>query len=353
VDGGTQLGDTATLMSVLSGQGAFHLTRGEYFAARECAENLLRLSQKQDDSGGMLLGHLSTGLSLHFLGEFASSSHHFERVLAIYPSEAHRRPQRSVDGKVAALSFLACNLFMVGHQDQAWSLAEQAVLWGRDLRHSHSLVYALSNAARLHLFRCDEKAAVDALEEAIAIATQQGFPYWLAACAMMRGHLLSTRGKTAEGLVLARKGHEDMNAMGALIFATWVLSRLAECCEFAGRPHESFDLLTRALDIAERRHERVFEAELHRLKGEWLLAHRQTEPTEAELCFERALAVAQKQNARTYQLRAATSLARLWLAQGKRDKARDLLAPIYNWFTEGLDTPILREARVTLEKLAT
>ena len=107
------------------------------------------------------------------------------------------------------------------------------------------------------------------------------------------------------------------------------------------------------MDFAERTNEHDLEAELHRQKGEWLLAHRQSEPTEAELCFDRALAVAQKQDARTWELRAATSLARLWLAQGKRDKARDLLAPIYNWFTEGLDTPILREARVTLEELLT
>jgi predicted ATPase len=169
----------------------------------------------------------------------------------------------------------------------------------------------------------------------------------------MRCHLLVMRGEAAKGLALARKGLEDVKATGALIGETWRLSLLATCCEYADQPDEAMDLLTRALDVAERRHECFVEAELHRLKGEWLLAHRQSEPAEAELCFERAFAVAQKQNARTYQLRAATSLARLWLAQGKRDKARDLLAPVYNWFTEGLDTPILREARVTLEKLAT
>jgi predicted ATPase len=349
----TQLGDTATLMSVLSGQGAFHFTRGEYIAARECAENLLRLSQKQDNSGGMLLGHLSTGLSLHFLGEFASSSHHIERALAIYPSETHRRPQRSVDGKVTALSYLAHNLFRLGRQDQAVSQAEQAVLWGRTLRHSHSLAYALWHAAALHLLRCDEKAACDVLEEAAAIATHQGFAFWSAYCTEIRGYVLVTRGEAAKGLALARKGHEGVKATGALIGETWRLSLLATCCKHADQPDEAMDLLTSALDVAERRHECFVEAELHRLKGEWLLAYRQTEPAEAELCFERALAVAQKQGARTYQLRAATSLARLWLAQGKRDKARDLLAPIYNWFTEGLDTPILREARVTLEKLAT
>ncbi|WGD52876.1 BTAD domain-containing putative transcriptional regulator [Bradyrhizobium sp. CB1650] len=350
----TQLGDAATLTSVLHGQGSFHTTRGEYIAARECAENLLRLSGKQDDSRAMLAGHLIMGLSLHFLGEFASSRHRQERVLAIYDSETYRPPPGvTTDSKVSALSFLALNLFMLGHQDQALSRAEQAVLWGRTLHHSHSLAYALWHAAALHLFRCDEKAAFDALEEATAIATQQGFSYWLAHCTMLRGHVLVTRGEATKGLALARKGCEDLKATGALIFETWDLSLLANCCEHAGRPDEAFDLLTRALDIAETRNERFVEAELHRRKGEWLLAHRRSELAEAGLCFQRALAVAQKQNAKFYQLRAATSLARLWLAQSKRDKARDLLAPIYNWFTEGLDTPVLREARKTLEELAT
>jgi DNA-binding SARP family transcriptional activator/predicted ATPase len=349
-----QLGDATTLKFVLSGQSAFHTTGGDYIVARECAESLLRLSEKHDDSGAMLLGHLTMGLSLHFLGEFASSRHHLERVLAIYAPETHRLPPgaTTVDVKVSALSFLAHNLFLLGHQDQARSRAEQAVLWGRALRHSHSLAFALSYAARLHLFRCDEKAAFDELEEATAIAIQQGFPIWLAVCTMVRGHVLATRGDVAKGLALARKGHADMKATGASIAESWGLSLVAKCFERARQPDKAMDLLTKALDIADRRNERFIEAELHRQKGEWLLAYRRSETAEAECCFERALAVAQKQNARTYQLRAATSLARLWLAQGKRAEARHLLAPIYNWFTEGFDTPVLREARVTLEELA-
>jgi predicted ATPase len=236
----TQLGDIATLMSVLSGQGAFHLTRGEYVAARECAENLLYLSGKQNDSSAMLLGHSAMGLSLYFLGEFAASEHHLERVLAIYTPDTHRLPPgaMAVDVKVRALNFLAHNLFVLGRQDQALSRGEQAVRWSRTLRHSHSLAYALSHAARLHLFRCDEKAAFDALEEATAIAAQQGFPVWSAYCTMLRGHVLVTRGEAAKGLALARKGHEDMKATGALIAETWGLSLLAKCCERADQPEE-------------------------------------------------------------------------------------------------------------------
>jgi predicted ATPase len=349
-----QLGDTDTLMSVLSGQSAFHLTRGEYIAARDCAENLLRLSEKQHDTSAMLLGHCAMGASLYFLGEFASSKHHQERVLAIYAPETHRHPPgaTAVDVKVRALNFLAHNLFKLGHQDQALSRGEQAVLWGRTLRHSHSLLYALAHAASLLVGIEKMQPAFDALEEATAIATQQGFPYWLAYCTMLRGYVLVARGEAAKGLALARKGHEDMKATGAWASEALGLRLLATCAERAELPDEAFDMLTKALDIAERSNERFVEAELHRRKGEWLLAYRRSETAEAECCFERALAVAQKQNARIYQLSAATSLARLWRDQGNRKQARDLLAPIYDWFTEGFDTPVLREARTVLEQIA-
>src|SRR5262249_54969631 len=152
----------------------------------------------------------------------------------------------------------------------------------------------------------------------IAIATQQGFSFLLAWDTVAHGYVLATRGETTKGLMLAQKGYAGTKTAGSSIGETWILSLLAKCPEHADPPDEAFGLLTQALDFAERAHERSFEAELHRHKGEWLLAYRPSEPGEAELCFQRALAVAQKQDARTLQLRAATSLARLWLHQGKR-----------------------------------
>src|SRR5262249_37764739 len=155
---------------------------------------------------------------------------------------------------------------------------------------------------------------------------------------IMRGHILAMGGAPAKGLALARKGDAAMKATGASIVETWRLSLFATCSELADQPDEALDLLIKALETAERTNERFFEAELHRQKGEWLLAHRQPELIEVESCFERALAVARQQKAMIWQLRAATCLVRLWLSQGKRDEARDLLAPIYSWFTEGADT---------------
>jgi predicted ATPase len=253
---------------------------------------------------------------------------------------------------VRALSFLSHDLFMLGHLDQALSHSEQSVLWSRTLRHSHSLAYALSHGAALHLFRRDEQAAVEALEEAAAIATEHEFPLWLAYSKIMRGHVLVTRGETVRGLELARSGQADMKATGAFIVETWRLSLLAKCCELADQPDEASGLLTRALEMSDRSSERFFEAELHRQRGEWLLAHCRSEHAEAEACFQRALAIAQGQGARIWQLRAAASLSRLWREQGKRAEARDLLAPVCGWFTEGLDTPDLKEAKALLNELA-
>jgi predicted ATPase len=349
-----QLGDGSTLASVLSGQSTFHLVRGEYVAARESAETLLQLAEEQHDTTAVLLGHSAMGLGLHYLAEFTSSKHHLERVLEIYVPETHRLPPgaAAVDVKVRSLTFLSHNLFMLGYLDQALARSEQAVLWSRTLLHSHSLAYALSHAAALHLFCCDEKAAYVALEEAAAIATQHGFPLWLAYLEIMRGHILAVRGQGTKGLALARKGHADMKATGALIVETWCLSLCAKCFEQAGQPDEALNLLINAFESVERMNERFFEAELHRLKGEWLLAHRPAELIEAESCFERALAVGRKQKAKVWQLRAATSLALLWQHQGKREQARELLAPIYSWFTEGTDTPILEAASTVLRELA-
>jgi len=132
----------------------------------------------------------------------------------------------------------------------------------------------------------------------------------------------------------------------------WALLSLAICCEGAGEVDEALQLLDRELEVANSTGERVFEAELHRLKGEWLLAHRPARSEQAEDCYQRALAVAREQQAKFWELRVSTSLARLWRDQGKRTEARDLLASIYGWFTEGLDTPVLREAKVLLDELA-
>jgi predicted ATPase len=168
---------------------------------------------------------------------------------------------------------------------------------------------------------------------------------------IMRGYMLAGRGETEAGLALARKGWADWTETGARYHGTYYLGLLAQTCERAGQSDEALALVATALEWVDRMGERWFEAELCRVQGEWLVVHRSEEIRRAEACFHRAIAAAREQNARTWELRAATSLARLWQQQGKRAEARDLLVPIYGKLTEGLEMAELQEAKALLEGL--
>ena len=195
-----------------------------------------------------------------------------------------------------------------------------------------------------------DSAATELLDELITLTTEHHFPAYMAVANILRGRLLSMRGQTAEGLVLIRKGLSASANAGASWNQTYFLGLLAQSCEDAGLADEAFEVLTKALEHADQTDERWFEAELHRLKGEWLVAHRPDHQDEAETCFRRAIEIAKKQQAKLWELRAATSLAQLWLAQRRPKEARDLLAPVHAWFREGRDTPDLKRARALLDK---
>jgi predicted ATPase len=167
----------------------------------------------------------------------------------------------------------------------------------------------------------------------------------------MRGYVLAGRDETGAGLALARKGWADWKATRSKYHETYYLGLLAQTCERADQTDEALDLIDTALATADRMGERWFEAELHRLQGEWLAAHRRKERQRSESCFHRAIDVARSQDATMFELRASTSLARLWCDQGIRTEARDLLAPIYGWFTEDFDTRDLKEAKALLDEL--
>jgi predicted ATPase len=159
------------------------------------------------------------------------------------------------------------------------------------------------------------------------------------------------QGQTAEGMTQMRQGLTAACATGAELFVPYFLALIAEACGHAGQLDEGLRLLAEALAVADHSAERWYEAELYRLKGELLLAQSPHQHTDAEVCFQHALDIASAQHAKSWELRAAVSLSRLWQQQGKRDNARTLLAPIYDWFSEGFDTPDLQEAKALLEAL--
>jgi class 3 adenylate cyclase/predicted ATPase len=351
---GEQLGDAAALVPILSGQISHHLGRAEYAKARHIAEDLLRLAEQKGDTAGQLVGHRSLGLCLHLIGDFTQAVAHFEQVLALYSPQTHQSllSVAAYDMRALALTYLSFDLFMLGYPDQALSRDEQALSWSRQLGHPHTLLYALSIAGMVTQLRRAEQATEEALAEVFSLAVEHKLPIWLSSGNLMRGHLLTGRGEGANGLVLARNGMAEKIAQKSVLNQSYFLGLLAQTCAKAGETEEAFDLLMEALEIADRTDERWFEAELHRLKGDWIMAHHRGEQAEAEASFLRAITVAQKQDAKMWELRAATSLARLKRDQGKRSEAFDVLAPIYGWFTEGFHTPDLWDAKALLDELS-
>jgi predicted ATPase len=183
----------------------------------------------------------------------------------------------------------------------------------------------------------------------MVLATEHGFPYLQAVGTVLRGWALTRAGQVAEGMVQMRTGLDELRAMGVEVLRPYLLTLLAEVCGSCGQIEAGLGVLEEALVTAENHAERFNEADLHRLKGELLL--RQCEAARAAACFQRALDIARRQQARSLELRAATSLARLWQGQDKRAEAHALLAPIYGWFTEGFDTADLQEAKALLDAL--
>ena len=188
-------------------------------------------------------------------------------------------------------------------------------------------------------------------EALITLGTEQGFPFWLALGTIYQGWALADGGQVEAGIARVREGLAAYWATGAQHRSPYLLALAAEAHGKAGETRQALDVVAAALERVEKTGERWFEAELHRLKGEVLRALPERDQAEAEACFRRAIEVARGQSARLWELRAATSLARLWHDQGRRAEARDLLAPVYGWFTEGFDTPDLRDARALRDEL--
>jgi predicted ATPase len=221
------------------------------------------------------------------------------------------------------------------------------------------MAFAHAFAGILNAFRRDVPLAQALAETCIHLSTEHGFPYWLASGVFLHGWTLAKQGQTEKGLAQIRQGIADYQATGAGVGRSHQLASLAEVYGQAGQVEEGLAILAETLDTVNRTGERFYEAEVHRLKGELLLKDEallrkggRRKAEEAEECFHQAIKVARQQQAKSWELRAVMSLGCLWSKQGKREEARKLLADVYNWFTEGIDTPDLREARALLEALS-
>ena len=343
----------SNLGDVLYMQGAYHVARREYAAALRVAEDLLQLALEQNHAVQKALAHLLMGQGSHWLGEFSRAVGHFERALSVRTSEMKASTDffgRTLSAdrfQAVALCYLAVDLLVLGYRDQAVARRNQGLILARRINHPYRLAVALYWASVVDRLGGEETTSFECLTELATLARQQRFPVFSQAAELGFGMILSARGKAAEGLARARRTLAEY----ATVPEQRLLS-LAICCEGAGEVDEALQLLDRELERANANGEQFYEAELHRLKGEWLLAHRPARSAEAEDCYQHALAVARRQQAKFWELPASIGLARLRRDQGKRTEARELLKSIYGWFTEGLDTPVLMEAKALLDELA-
>ncbi|MBI3796287.1 MAG: AAA family ATPase [Deltaproteobacteria bacterium] len=367
-----QLGETPQLFRVFLGLFAFYLVRGEFQTARALGAQLLRLAQSEHNPARLLGAHQALGLVLFHLGEFVSAREYLEQGIALYEPEKHtsHTSRSGQDPGVTCLCYLPWVLWHLGYPDRALKRGHEALALAQELSHPFSQVYALNYAAGLHQFRREWQATQEQTEALIALCREQGFAQWVPQATILRGWILAEQGHEKKGIAQMRQGLAAWRATGAEIGSPWFLALLAEGCGKAGQIEEGLIVLTEALTAVDKTGERHYEAELYRLKGQLTLqksgvrgpesevpsTQHLTPSTqaeaEAEACFLKALEIARKQQAKSLELRAVMSLSRLWQQQGKREEARQMLAEIYGWFTEGFDTKDLREAKVLLEELS-
>ena len=346
-----RMGETPQLIPVLLGLWRFYLLRAELVKARELAEQCLLLVQRVDDPARLIVAHDALGETLFFLGDFVQARTHLERAVALYDPQK-RRPHRALtDPGVSSLSMLAGTLWMLGYPEQARQKSTEALRLAEALAHPHILASTLVIATHVHQLQQEVRTTQAHAEAVVTLATEHGFPFWLAEATIFVGWALAEQGRGAEGIAQIHHGLATRQAIGLELTQPVYLTMLAEAYESVGQPTEGLTVLADALTRVDTTGERWREVELHWLRGELLLAISAENHREAEACFRQALTIAHQQQAKSLELRATTSLARLWQSQGKQHAARNTLSDSYNWFTEGFDTKDLQEAKALLKEL--
>jgi class 3 adenylate cyclase/DNA-binding winged helix-turn-helix (wHTH) protein/predicted ATPase len=349
-----QVGETPELVPVLFGLWRFYNTRLELHTARELGEALLRLAHHGHDPALAVIAHYTLGATWFCLGVFPAAHQHMQESIACYTPDQRRAPVFRIgqDLGVGSRVFAAMTLWLLGYPAQALVHLHDALTLAHELLHPFSLGFAQLFAAFVYQWRRDMPAVQEQAEAAVALATEQGFTLLAAGGTSMRGWALAMQGQGEEGIAQIRQGIASYRASGAAMHVPCLCTLLAEVSAHMGHPGDGLQALAEAHTLVEQHEERYWEAEISRLQGVLLLCQTGTSQANAEACFQQALTVARRQQAKSLELRAAMSLARLWQHQSKRGEARELLAPIYGWFTEGFDTADLYEAKALLDELS-
>jgi TOMM system kinase/cyclase fusion protein len=348
------LDDVHQRFPVLRGLWNYYFVRAEYQSAYDLGEQLLTLAQQAQDPAILVAAHRALGATLFVLGTVAAAHTHFAQGIAFYDPQQHRTSAFLYGEDTGAVCHLYAGwtLWVLGYPEQGLAQSQQAVTLAQQIAHPYSLAHALSGAVMSHQFRREMRTAQEQADALIRLATDQGFPLLKARGVVLRGWALAHQGEAKDGIEQLTEGLRAFHATGAEINRSYWLALLAEAHGTIGEPEAGLTLLTEALALVDTTGERWYESEIYRLKGELLLQQNSANQAEAETCFHQAISIARSQQAKSWELRTATSLARLWQQQGKRDEARQVLGDVYGWFTEGFDTAALQDAKALLEALA-
>jgi class 3 adenylate cyclase/predicted ATPase len=320
---------------------------------RELAVQFLTLAEKQGATVPLMIGHRLMGTSLMCTGDIAEGRAHYDQALSLYDPAEHRplAMRFGQDVRMAILSYRSLALWALGYPEAALADSERALKDAREIGQAATLMYALCHRSFLNI-PCGNYAAVKAeSDELVALADEKGSLFWKALGIANQGCLSALTDKALDAVQTIASGLSAWRSSGSTLFIPWYLSTLAMAHADIGQFDAAWRCIGEATTVVEATKERFWEAEVHRMAGEIALLSPEPAAAKAEAYFERALAVARQQQAKSWELRAAMSIARLWRDQGKRDEARDLLTPVYGWFTEGFDTLHLKEAKALLGEL--
>jgi class 3 adenylate cyclase/predicted ATPase len=346
--------DPLLLFSVLYGVWVANYAAFNGDVLREVAAQSLTLAEKQGATVPLMLGHRLMATSLMTTGSILEGRAHYDRALALYDPVEHRPliTRFGQDTGVTILGFRSLCLWFLGYPEAAPADVGRVLSDAREIGQAATLMYALSMTGLTQIFCRNYEAATTLSDELAAVADEKRAVYWkVAGTAVHRGTVLASSGRASEAVPLITSGVSAWRSIGVTVWISLHLAHLAKAYAELGRFEDAWHAVREAINACETTKERWYEADVHRIAGEIALMSSEPEVRKAEQYFNRALSIAREQQAKSWELRAAMSMARLWRRQGKRRQAHDLLAPVYGWFTEGFDTLDLKEARALLEEL--
>jgi class 3 adenylate cyclase/predicted ATPase len=346
--------DPLLLFSVLYGLWVANLVAFNSDVCVDLATQFLSLAEKEETTGPRMLGHQMIGISLQTSGDITGGRAHYDQAVALYDPMEHRplATRFGQDSRVVVLSRRSAALWLLGYPDAAFADAEHALTHAREIGHAASLMYTLGHGLFAR-YECGNYAnATAAVDELIALAEKKGTLFWKGFGLMHQGCVCALNAQPSDAVRLITSGMDTRELTGATLWIPFFLSHLARAYTALGNFEDARRSIREAITTVERTKEGWCEAEVYRTASEIMLLGPERDTTKAEAYFNHALTVARRQKAKTWGLRAAMSMARLWRDQGKRRQAHALLAPIYGWFTEGFNTRDLKEAKALIDALS-